>query len=151
SVLDKDKKALVNVNFSSFDTKPSFEKGDFARENISSGSLADTSVSGTEQETSFTVLTPMYLAGAEKEEQKEVELEDGKRVIMTVDGEKWFTLVEEKRSAVEAASTPKKVDGDIVNLGHSVGALTENGVEWNQNGVNFQLASDELTREEMIE
>src|SRR5699024_8734502 len=142
-VLDKDKKALVNVKFSSFDTKPSFEKGDFARENITSSSYANASVSGSEQDTSFTVLTPMYLAGAELDEQNEVDLDDGQRVIMVFNGEKNFTLVEEKRAVVETASFPEEMDGYIVNLGHSVGALTDNGVEWNNNGVRFHLASDE--------
>lgn len=150
-VLDKDKNALVNVTFSSFDTKPSFEKGDFARDNASSESLADESVSGDEQDTSFTVLKPEFLAGSELDEEKEVTFDDGKRVIMTFNGEKNYTLVEEKRSSVETMSSPKEVEGDIVNLGHSVGALSEKGIEWEQEGVSFHLASDELTREEMIE
>ncbi|HLQ71528.1 MAG TPA: outer membrane lipoprotein carrier protein LolA [Bacillota bacterium] len=151
AVLDKDNKALVNVTFSEFNTKPSFEKGDFAKDNITSGSLADAPVSGNEQDTSFSVLTPMYLAGAELEEQKEVELDDGKRVILTFTGEKSYTLVEEKRDTMKTTAISKEMSGDIVNLGHSVGALSENSVEWSNNGVDFHLASDELTHEEMIE
>ncbi len=37
-----------------------------------------------------------------------------------------------------------------MNLGHSVGVLSDNTIEWTDNGMNFMLASEELTKEELI-
>src|SRR5699024_407852 len=76
---------------------------------------------------------------------------DGKRVIMTFEGEKHFTLIEEKRTAAPALSEPKEVEGDIVNLGHSIGVLGDNAIEWSADGIYFYLASEELTKEELID
>ncbi|MFD1038367.1 outer membrane lipoprotein carrier protein LolA [Virgibacillus byunsanensis] len=150
-VLDNDKNPLVEVKFSSFDTNPTFEEDDFEMEKNMTSSIRDVSASGDEEPDSFTVVFPLYMAGSELSEKKDVELENGQRVIMTFTGEKNFTLVEERMDVVPTLSSPKEVDGEIVNLGHSVGALAGNSIEWSNNGVNFYLASEELTREELIE
>lgn len=39
----------------------------------------------------------------------------------------------------------------MIDLGHSIGALTDNMIEWTNNGANFYLASDQLTKDELIE
>ncbi|MGY0693676.1 LolA family protein [Virgibacillus sp. FSP13] len=150
-VLDKDKNALVEVKFSDFNTKPSFKDDDFAMEkNMTSGD-ADAPVSTNENAESLTVVFPLYMAGAELAEQKEIATENGKRVVMTYVGEKNFTLIEEQTEVAPTLSSPQEVRGDIVNLGHTIGALSDNTIEWNNNGVNFYLASEDLTKEELIE
>lgn len=150
-VLDKDKKALVEVKFSSFDTKPGFEKDDFTMDKNMASSDVDAPVSGEETDDTLTVLFPEYTAGAELKERKEVEIADGKRVILTFSGEKNFTMVEEKRDVQPTLSSPQELKGDIVNLGHSVAALSDNTIRWNQDGVDFTLASEELTKEELVD
>ncbi|MEN1970550.1 outer membrane lipoprotein carrier protein LolA [Lentibacillus sp. N15] len=178
-VLDKDKNALVEVTFSGFDMKPSFKDGDFAMDdNMSSGDTKDpaSAEEGTESKAdeqasaeaddqadtdesadeganseSLTVTLPLNMAGAELSEQKEVDTDNGKRVIMTYAGEKNFTLIEEQSKVQQTLSSPQEVKGDIVNLGHSIGALSDNSIQWNQNGVNYYLASEDLTKEELIE
>lgn len=150
-VLDKDKQALVEVKFSDFNTKPSFKDNDFAMEKNMSSGTANAPVSSDGKTEALTVIYPLNMAGAEMVEKKEVEIEDGQRVIMTFSGEKNFTLIEEKMDVLPTMSSPQAVDGDIVNLGHSIGALSDNTIEWSNNGVNFLLASEELTKEELIE
>lgn len=153
-VLDKDKKALVEVKFSSFDTEPKFAKDDFTMEKNMASSDVDAPVSGQETDDTddaLTVLFPLNMAGAELKEKKEVELEEGKRVILTFAGEKDFTIVEEKMDVLPTLSSPQEVDGDIVNLGHTVAALSDNTIKWSYDGVDYTLASEELTREEFIE
>ncbi|MDY0410450.1 LolA family protein [Paracerasibacillus soli] len=128
-VLDKDNQAIVEVKFANFDTKPSFEDKDFAlEENMSSSAVAEKPVSKDVMDEAFTVLFPEHTAGAELVEQKDVDLENGQRVIMSYSGDKSFTLIQEKPASVETLSSPKEVPGDIVNLGHSIGALTESGM-----------------------
>src|SRR5699024_11146818 len=94
-----------------------------------------------EQSDNFSELFPMDTAGSELSEKKEKELDTGKRVIMTFEGEKHFTLIEEKRTAAPALSEPKEVEGDIVNLGHSIGVLGDNAIEWSADGIYFYSAS----------
>lgn len=149
-VLDKDKQPLVEVKFSRFDTDPSFEEDDFKME-MNRGSEEEVSVSVDEVEGPLSVLFPLYTADAQLEEKQEVELENGERVIMTFTGEKNFTLIQEKTNAMPTLSYPKEVQGEIVNLGFTVGALSDNIIEWNYNGVDFYLASEDLTKEELID
>src|SRR5699024_12745581 len=91
--------------------------------------------------------------GAELAEKKETSTEDGERVIMQFEGNQNFTLIQEKEEAVETSSmeaTDKEMQGELVNLGHSVGALGGNLVEWNYNGSVFLLYSEDMNAEEMI-
>lgn len=150
-VLDKDKKALVEVKFSSFDTAPEFKKDDFTMEKNMASSDVDAPVSGQETDNTLTVLFPLYMAGAELKERKEVDLADGKRVILTFSGEKNFTIVQEKMNVSTTLSSPQAVNGDIVNLGHTVAALSNNTLTWSYDGVDYMLASEELTKEELFE
>ncbi|MBU5468555.1 outer membrane lipoprotein carrier protein LolA [Virgibacillus sp. MSJ-26] len=151
-VMDKDKQALVEVNFSEFNINPSFEEKDFVlEENMETNSeVAETSATPEEDE-EMSVVFPENTAGAELTEKKEVQLEDGKRVILTYAGEKNFTLVGEKRTSAEALSSPQEVQGDIVNLGHAVGALSNNAIEWHFEGTDYYLASEELTKDELVD
>ncbi|MEW9677257.1 outer membrane lipoprotein carrier protein LolA [Lentibacillus sp. L22] len=165
-VLDKDKKPLVEVKFSGFDMKPNLQEKDFAMDNNMSSGTAEAPVSGdknqnsdTEKQTdanktkteSFKVALPLEMAGAELSEQKEVETANGKRVIMTYTGEKNFTLIEQQAEVEQTLAAPQEVRGDIVNLGHSIGALSDSAIQWNNDGMNFYLASEDLTKEELID
>src|SRR5699024_12722719 len=97
--MDKDKQALVEVNFSEFNINPSFEEKDFVlEENMETNSeVAETSATPEEDE-EMSVVFPENTVGAELTEKKEVQHEDGKRVILTYAGEKNFTEVGEKRT-----------------------------------------------------
>lgn len=155
-VMDKDKQALVEVNFEAFNTDPSFEEKDFVLdENMKTNSeVAETSTSSesesAEEDTPLSVVLPEDTSGAELAEKKQVDLENGERVILSYTGEKNFTLIEERRDASMTLSKPRDVKGDIVNLGHAVGALTSNALEWHHQGTDYYLASEELTKEELV-
>ncbi|MCM3742413.1 DUF4367 domain-containing protein [Oceanobacillus luteolus] len=150
-VLNPDGQALVEVNFSAFDTGVSFEADDFAMEKNMETIAEEPTFNSMNENDSFSVVHPLYTAGAEAVDSKEVELEDGKRIILTYDGEKSFTLVQEKRSDVPALSAPETVQGEIVNLGFTIGAMSDQTIYWNHNGIDYTLASDTLTQEELIE
>ncbi|MGM8366596.1 LolA family protein [Virgibacillus sp. W0181] len=152
-VLDKDKNALVEVTFSNFELDPSFKESDFKMDESMDNKQeeANAPVMEDEQATTLEVIFPLKTIGSELVEKKEVNLENGKRVILTFEGEKKFTLIQEKQDVVPTFSSPKEVKGDIVNLGHAIGALSENAIEWTNNGIDYYLASEELTKEELIE
>ena len=150
-VLNNDDQPLVEVEFTSFDTNVSFAADDFAMEKNMETNQADEPTFSQMDDDSFTVFHPLYTAGAEAVARKEVELENGKRVILTYGGEKSFTLIQERRSDIPAMQSPQEVEGEIVNLGFTVGALTDQKIQWSHNGVDYMLASDSLTQEELIE
>src|SRR5699024_3707029 len=91
-----------------------------------------------------------YTAGAELAEKKEVDIDVGVRMILTYAGDKNFTLVEEKRDTIPTLSSTQEDEGDIVNLVHTIGVLTNNCIEWFYKGINYYLASDEVTKDELI-
>lgn len=150
-VLDQDKTALVEVTFSSFELNPSFAADDFTAETNMTHATTDVPVSVLEDVETLEVMYPLQMAGAELTEQQEIKLENGQRVIMTFSGDKNFTLVQERLNTLAVLASPKEVSGDIVNLGFTIGALSDNTIEWSHNGVDFYLASEELTKEELVE
>lgn len=153
-VLDKDKTALVEVTFSNFEFDPELTAEDFSQESNMASESADVLASAESDDNNiegFEIMYPLQMAGAELIEQKEIGLEDGERIIMTFAGDKNFTLVQERKDVIPAQSLPKEVSGDIVNLGYTIGGLSDNMLEWTYNGVDFYLASEDLTKDELIE
>ncbi|MFP3472124.1 hypothetical protein R0J90_18915, partial [Micrococcus sp. SIMBA_144] len=72
------------------------------------------------------------------------------KVMLSFTGEKSFTLIEEKSEAAVETSAPVNVsDGQPVDLGFTMGVMTDTTVSWHHNGVDFFLASDDLSQEEM--
>ncbi|UFT99820.1 outer membrane lipoprotein carrier protein LolA [Radiobacillus kanasensis] len=152
-VLDKDKNPLVEVKFSAFKLDPEFAKDEFKVEkNMTSSIFGVPAASQEESEVKeFSVFYPMETAGAELAETSETETENGKRVILTYKGDKNFTLVQEKVETSPASASPEQVNGDPVSLGFTMGALKASSLEWSYNGVNYYLASDELTKSELVD
>lgn len=150
-VLDKDKNSLVEVSFQHLDANPSFTKVDFDRENILKDATKDTEVSTTEQSQELAVMFPLETLGAELVEKEEVSLEDGERVIMTFKGDRNFTLIQEQTSSEQASETVESIQGEVVQVGQGFGGLSENALEWNEDGVQYYLASEDMTIEELME
>lgn len=148
-VKDADQRDLVEVKYTNFTFDPQFAQNDFSADHILAEYSAET-IAPEEMMQDLTILFPLYTAGAELADKKVVSLEDGERVIMTFTGENNFTLVQEKHDSMPAAFTPKEVEGEMINLGFSIGALSDRAVEWSYNGVEYYLASDDLSKEELI-
>jgi outer membrane lipoprotein-sorting protein len=152
-VMDPDRNALVTVEFAKVKFNADFDKDDFdmkknmTRAELNMPAMAD----GGDQ--SFTVKYPTYeIKGTKLIGEKNLKIEDGKRVVLTYEGKKKsYTLVQEKVKAKAAAASPTYVDGDLVDLGVTIGAVTENSITWTQDGVDYMIASKNLTREEMID
>ncbi|GAA5417471.1 sporulation protein YdcC [Paraliobacillus ryukyuensis] len=154
-VLNKDQEAVVEVSFSEFKLDPTFEDKMFEMENNMTSSLFGIPASAdveNESDGELSVLYPQNLLGSELAETTEIDLEDGQRVLLSYEGEKNFTLVQEKHTSYPTtAMKPQTVTGNPVSLGFTVGAQTDAALEWSHQGVDYYLASEELTKEEMIE
>lgn len=150
-VLDKDKNVVVEVSFTHLDVDPTFTNADFDRETILEDALADMSVSNMEESMELAVTFPLETFGAELIEKEEVPLEDGERVIMTFKGDRNFTLIQEKQTTMPTTSTVEEVQGEVVNVGNNFGAMSDNTLEWSEAGVDYYLASEDMTIDELME
>lgn len=150
-VMDKEHEVLIEVTFSDLEMNPEFAKADFDKDNILEEAIASLPVAGEEQEELFSIMHPLTTFDTELTEQKNIALDDGERVIMKYEGDKNFTLIQEVEHSSPVASLDEPKRGELIDLGHSVGSLTENTIEWIQNGIQFYLASEDLTVDELIE
>ena len=149
-VMDQDRQPLVQVDFTGFEFDAKFDANAFDLEKNKTGAGMDTPTMAQPDNAKLTVLYPENTPGMEIIEEKKVSTETGERVVLTYAGEKSFTLFEEV-ATVLPASTPIFVDGEPIDLGFTVGTLTENAISWSYDGVDFYLASEDLSQEEMYE
>ncbi|MEH7418088.1 outer membrane lipoprotein carrier protein LolA [Neobacillus drentensis] len=153
-VMDPDRNALVTVEFSKVKFNADLNKDDFdMKKNMTRAQLNLPAMAGAkDKDQSFTIKYPTYeLTGTKLLEEKTVKIEDGKRVVLTYDGKKSYTLVQEKVSTKAASANPTLMEGDIVDLGATFGALSDHSLSWSQGGVDYMVASNNLTRDEMVE
>ena len=72
------------------------------------------------------------------------------RVVLTYKGDKAYTVMQQP--AIKGTSMlPVSSPGDPVDLGFTIGAITDTSISWEKDGVAFFVASSKLSREEMIE
>ena len=148
TIMNQDLKPLVNIEFSNMKFNAPFDKGAFDMErNMTAAQLEVPVIAATNEP--FEVVYPMYEPqGTGLTDEKEVATD---KVILTFTGEKSFTLIEEKSKAALETSAPVSVgEGEPVDLGFTMGIMTESTVSWNHNGVDFFLASNDLSIDEMV-
>ena len=149
-VMDPDRNALVTVEFSDVKFDASFDKDAFDMKKNMTGAQLEVPVMADVEDKEFTVKYPMAeIPGVTLIDEKEITTEDGKRVILTYDGEKSFTLIQEKADAMPAMSSAINMTGKPVDLGFTIGAMNETSVSWTHLGVDYMLASTDLSPEEL--
>ena len=151
NVMDADKNSLVKVEFSKMDMKAAFDKKDFDMKKNMTGAQLEVPATAGVDDKEFTVFYPMSeISGTELVEEKEVATDTGKRVILTYDGDKAFTIVQEKTTVVPTMTVSTSLQGELVDLGFTVAAMTDHSITWTNNGVDYMLASNDLTKSEMV-
>lgn len=150
-VMDSDKNILVLVEFGKTNFDPSFGKGAFdVKKNMTAGQL-EVPVMADAQGSEFTVKYPTAeLQGVANVGDKLIVSKSGDKQILTYEGEgKSFTLIEEKAKVIKEAASIVEV-GEPVDLGFTIGSMTDTTVSWTYEGVNFMLASTSLSMDEML-
>lgn len=152
-VLNENEEPLIEVTFHDIKINPQFTEADFNRDAILGKEDEEKeSIASMAPIENFEVLLPLVTKGADLIETEEVQLESGRRVISTFKGARNFTLIQEQIEAVPTSSGGNiEMNGELVHLGHSIGAVTNEMVEWNHQGTHFYLASEEMTIDELIE
>ncbi|MCJ7842190.1 outer membrane lipoprotein carrier protein LolA [Lederbergia sp. NSJ-179] len=153
-VLDNNQNAVVTVEFSKFEFDAKFDSNAFdTKKNMTSAQLDIPVLKNVGDSDDFAVKYSMAeIPGVKLLEENEVSTENGKRVILTYAGEdKSFTIFQEASEVSPTSSMEViPVNGEMADLGFSIGAMTEGSISWTDQGVDFLLVSSNLTPEEMV-
>ncbi len=151
-VMDTDRKEIMTVKFSKFTFDPDFDKDAFEMKKNMTGAQLAVPVNVDKDQNDFTIMYPtVEIEGTSLIEKDEQDTGNGMRVVLSYGGEKSFTLIQEKATIVPASITETEMTGDLADLGFTVGAITDHSLSWTNDGVEYMLASNDLSKEEMIE
>ena len=97
------------------------------------------------------IIYPLYLpSGTVLKDQEKVSKTDGERVILTFAGDKGFTLVEETATR-ETEFTIIPTFGEPGFVNDTIGAITDNSLNWISNGVEYYMVSDVMNTIELLD
>ena len=149
-VFDESKNIQIKMIYDSYDPKASFNNKYFSvSENMKLKSSKDDSENKTAKLEES--IYPMYLpSGTYLSDEETVSKDDKDRVILTFSGESPFILVEESVGNTNETETIP-VYGDPTILSDTIGALSESSVNFISNGVEYYIASDSLTMQEILQ
>lgn len=152
-VLDADKNVTVEVKFSKLDVNAKIDDKAFdVSKNMKAAQESEVPTLAQDDNSSFSVLYPSDDSlpdGVELKSEEKVKSDDSKRFVLSYGGEKSFTLIQEAATVAET-STPIQAEGEPVDLGRTIGAMTAQSISWSVDGVDYLLASEDLSQEEMI-
>ena len=120
-------------------------------ENPNSNTNTQQNTNTTPTATIEDIIYPLYLpTGTYLEEQEKVTKTDGERVILTFGGDKGFTLVEET-VAREEEFTVIPTYGEPTQVNDTIGAMTDNSLNWISGNMEYYLVSDVMTSSELLD
>lgn len=95
------------------------------------------------------IIYPLYVPDNTYLSGKDIiDTDNGNRVILTFEGDSPFILVEEA-AHVNDEMDVVPVNGEILFLSNGLGAISDNGVYWNNLGIDYYLTSKSLAKDEM--
>ena len=171
-VYSNDDIAKIKVSFTSVDLKAGLDKDDFILDDLideecckettcqdnecqkeesannQEGSSAQNTT--TSSSTLENIIYPLYIpANTKLKNSEKIDTYEGDRVILTFAGEKDFVLIEEVANASsEFEIIP--VYGDPMMVADTVAAMSANSLSWSTNNIDYYLASNSLSQEEML-
>ncbi len=113
---------------------------------------ADADASGEEAtNTDFETHYPVVDWNLKLTDEKSMNTTAGTRKILSFEGDKSFTIIQEKTTRAEQLYIPVFSPGDPADLGFTVGAITDNSISWEADGVSYFIASNDLSKTELVE
>ncbi len=157
-VLDNDGISLMTFSVNNTNYKPMYDESFFQINSIinTSENNDNNKENNNEEESQKTstiddIIYPLYIpSGTVLTGEEKVNKTDGERVILTFGGEKPFTLVEETTTPL-SEFTVIPTYGEPYLLIDTVGALSNNSINWTSNGVEYYIVSDVMSQNELIE
>ena len=152
-VYDNDNNERIIVEFNKIDLKANLDDKDFKLdEYISNDKKEECEGSNCDKTTSNIledIIYPLYLpSNTFLTSSETVNLDNGKRVILTFAGEKDFTIVEELATRAEDFEV-NPVFGDPILLNDTLGVIENNSIKWTKGNISYYLTSNNLSSTEM--
>lgn len=153
SILNEAEEEQMVVTFNKIDLGKAHKEKEYAVEQFTNDEKKDDSQSSqtTTKEEFETFYPVLNWSHTKLVDEQKVNAEGKTRVILTFEGEKPFTLVQEPVSNDEMSTIPVFAPGDPADLGFTIGAITDNSISWENDGMSFFIASNKLTQEELLE
>lgn len=152
SILDEAEEEQMLITFKKIDLGVQHKESEYAVEQFTEDKKPNVATEKEQESTEFQTHYPVLAWGnTSLVDERRIENDGVERVILTFDGEKSFTLVQEPIELGESATIPVFQPGDPADLGFTIGAITDNSISWEKDGISFFIASKNLTKEEMIE
>ncbi|MEK4496105.1 LolA family protein [Ureibacillus sp. FSL W8-0352] len=150
SILDESEEEQMLITFKKIDLGVQHKEKEYAVEQFTKENEPNvaTEKESTEFQTHYPILT---WGNTTLVDEKRIENDGVERVILTFEGDKSFTLVQEPIELGESATIPVFQPGDPLDLGFTIGAITDHSISWEKDGISFFIASNDLTKEELIE
>ena len=150
SILDESEEEQMLITFKKIDLGVQHKEKEYAVEQFTKEN--ETNVATEKESTEFQTHYPVLTWGnTTLVDEKRIENDGVERVILTFEGDKSFTLVQEPIELGESATIPVFQPGDPLDLGFTIGAITDHSISWEKDGISFFIASNDLTKEELIE
>lgn len=172
SILDENKEEQIRITFNKISLGTERKANDYAvdtseqkptkdpkadseaeadEEELPANGEGDVEEDKSTEKTSLNTYYPtVQWEGVALVEEKAINTPAGTRTFMTFGETKKYTIVQEPVTVSES-TLPVSLEGDPVDLGFAVAAITDTSLRWESDGVLFFIASDTLSREEMIE
>lgn len=146
-LLDESEKEQVSISFKKTEYESKHSKEDYALEKYAENKEKEAS---PDIKDSTTTYYPQISLQSELVEEETIQENGITRTVMSFNGDKSFTLVQQP---IEASSEllPVFAAGDPAHVGPIIGAVTDTSVSWQQYGKEFFIASNELTMEELLQ
>lgn len=151
SILNDQKQEQILITFDKITLGTSRSAADYKAEMPSEEKTENETASKDAEVPVFKTHYPsLQWDGVDMLEEKVIKNDTQERVIMTYGGKKEFTLIQSPITKKSVDLVPVFAAGDPADLGFAIGAITDQSITWEQNGIQFFLASDSMSREEMI-
>ncbi len=149
SVLDENKKEKIRITFTQITLGKERNATDYAVDvDETNAGIGQEPVEGEKPELK-TYYPSVEWEGVTMNEEN-IKTENGTRSFMTFSGSKEYIIVQEPAVRPDNKMAVS-IEGDPVDLGFAIAAMTETSLRWEKDGVSFFIASGTLTKDEMIE
>lgn len=145
-VYDKDNNVKIKMTFKNIDLKAKYKKDYFdIKSNMNVKGLEETSKSLKD------IVYPMYMPkNTYLASEDKVSTENGERAILTFLGDSPFTIIEETVSVSNEIETVNMY-GEPTLLVDTVGSLSDSGVTWISNGIEYYATSEVMNETELLD
>ena len=149
-VYDKDDIMAIKVEFTKIDYKANLSDDEFNIDKLANEECCKVETGDKEAASLEDIIYPLYIPSNTFLKSKEtVNTENGERVILTFNGDKNFVLIEEN-AVINNEFEILPVYGDPLMLNSTIGALSTNSLSWTANNVDYYLASNDLSLDEIL-